>query len=113
MLPWIASQTVTRLRGTATTDLYNNAGIDFANPDRLPIAGCSVQPVVGDEFNQGRDAITTRWNWFGPPDADVTSADRIEHKGAAYEVDGSVQQWDDTTGANLDYRSAVLKRVEG
>lgn len=113
MLPWIASQTVTRLRGTSSTDGYNDAVVDFTDPDRLTIDACSVQPVAGDEFNQARDAITTRWKWFGQPDADVTSEDRIEFRGDVYDIDGSVLQWDDTTGSDLDYQSAVLKRVEG
>jgi hypothetical protein len=114
MLPWLASQTVTRLRGTPVTDDYSNAHLDWSEPDRLTLSNCSIQPASGDEFNQGRDAITTRWKWrCGDAQADVTALDRIEWRELVYDIDGSVQVWEDTTGNGLDHVMAILRRVDG
>jgi hypothetical protein len=111
MLPAnLAIQTVYRLRGAPITDDYNNVLVDWSDPGRLKIDGCVFQPMPGEEFNEGRDAITTRWTWFGPPGVDVTPADRLEYKGIAYEVDGSVTR---PEGLGLDHTYAVCKRVEG
>ena len=111
MLPsHLAKQTVVRLRGEVTTDDWDNDSIDWSGPDRLTIEGCVFQPLAGDEFNESRDAITTRWDWFGPPDADVLSTDRLEYRNIAYEIDGSVQE---PQGLGLDHKRAVCKRVEG
>lgn len=110
MLPALARQVVYRLRGTTVTNSYGEESIDWSDPDRLKITGCMFQPLPGDEFNQGRDAITTRWEWFGPANADVTSYDRIEYRGVAYDVDGSVTA---PEGLGLDHKHAYCKRVEG
>lgn len=114
MLPaGLASETVIRLRGTGVADAHANTVVDFTSPAQSAIAGCSVQPMQGDESLLGRDSVTSRWQWFGPPDADVRSDDRIRYRGKDYEVDGSVQDWVDPTGAGLDHRFAYLKLVEG
>jgi hypothetical protein len=111
--PEIASEIVTRLRGIAGTDSHNNAWTDWDNPATATISGCSVQPLIGDEFNLGRESVTSRWNLWAPVDADLRSSDRIRHNGIDYEVDGSVQKWTDTTGNGWDHLFAILKRVEG
>ncbi len=114
MLPAaIATQTVTRLRGSAGTDTHSNITVDWTSPGSLSISGCSVQPMDGAENLIGRDSVVSRWQLFLPEDADVTSADRITHKGITYEVDGSVQEWDDPTGAGLDHKVCFLRLVEG
>lgn len=110
MLPSIATQTVYRLRGTPATDEYQSEVLDWSDPERRRIDGCVFQPLPGDEFNQGRDAVTTRWEWFGPPNSDVTSQDRIEYRGVFYEVDGSVGK---PEGLGLDHDHAICRRVDG
>lgn len=109
-LPGLARQTVFRLRGTVITDEWGASQIDWSEgaTDRLKIMRCSFQPLPGDEYNQGRDTVITRWEWFGPPNADVRSDDHIEYKGLAYEVDGSVQE---PEGLGLDHKRAVCKRA--
>jgi hypothetical protein len=110
VLPGVATQAVYRLRGTEVTDEWQGKTFDWSNPDRKKITGCTFQPLVGDEFNEGRDAIVTRWEWFGPPNADVLSTDRIEFEGIAYDVDGSVGA---PKGLGLDHKHAVCRRVDG
>lgn len=109
-LPAIATQVVYRLRGTEVGDTWGGKQIDWSNPDRKKIRGCSFQPIEGEEFNEGRDAIVTRWNWFGPANADVRSTDRIEYRGITYDVDGSVTM---PEGLGLDHKHAVCRRVDG
>lgn len=115
MLPAaIATETVTRLRGVGSTNGYNDAAIDWGQtPAELAIAGCSVQPVDGEEVLDGRDAVVSRWRWFGPYDADVTAKDRIRHRGVVYSVDGSIEKWIDPTGSGLDHATCLLRRTDG
>lgn len=105
--------TVTRLRGTASMDEYGNSSLDFGTPGRSDITGCSVQPVSGSEFNEGRDAIVTRWTLFLPLSGDLTGYDRIEWRGVSYLVDGSVGEWDDPFNGVLSHKVCLLKLVEG
>lgn len=109
----IANQTVVRLRATATTDAHNNSVTSWDSPAAATIPGCSVQPIPGDESILGRDSVTSRWNLWAPPAADIKSSDRIRHDDVDYEVDGSVQKWTDTTGNGWDHLYVILKRVEG
>lgn len=107
ILPAIATQTVTRLRATdGAPDTHGNVTQTWT--DHLTIDGCSVQPVTGSEFNEGRQTVITRWRWFGPVDADVTSVDRIVFEGDTFEVDGSVMKW----WTVIPHKEAILKRVE-
>lgn len=109
--PEIATDVVYRLRGHASPDSWGDSGADWSNPNSLPIYGCSVQPVQGDENVLTRDSVTSRWNLFLPMDADVRSSDRIRHRGVVYEVDGSVQVWPDFFG--YGHKVALLRLVEG
>jgi hypothetical protein len=105
--PAIATQTVVRLRATdGAPDTHGNVTQTWT--DQATISGCSIQPVEGSEFNEGRQTVITRWQWFGPTDADVTSKDRIVFEGDTYEIDGSVKEW----SVILPHKSALLKRVE-
>jgi hypothetical protein len=114
MLPTaVANQTVLRLRGSQVTDSHASTYTNWDSPATLTISGCSVQPVTGDEYNLGRESVTSRWNLYAPPGADLRSSDRIRHDGVDYEIDGSVQKWTDTTGAGLDHLFCLLKKVEG
>jgi hypothetical protein len=107
----IAVQTVVRLRGAPSTDAYNDAETDWSDPASLPISGCSVQPVQGDENLLGRESVISRWTLFAPPDADIRSSDRVRHNGVDFDIDGSVQDWPDLFG--LGYKQCLLRKVEG
>lgn len=106
-LPAIATQTVTRLRATdGAPDTHGNVTQTWT--DSLTIEGCEVQPAPGSEYNDGRQTVITRWQWWGPIDADVESEDRIVFDDETFEVDGSVMKWPKV----LPHKTAVLKRVE-
>ena len=82
----------------------------MGEPCTVTITGCSFQPEQGDEVLTDRTAVVSRWRWFGPPGADVSSSDRIEFEGAVYDVDGSVQSW---RGLGLAHKTALLRRADG
>lgn len=105
----LAAETVTRVRGVASSDAYGNETIDWSNPDRLPIAGCSVQPEQGSEETFDRSMVVARWRLWGPSMMDLSARDRVEHEGLVYEVDGEVLRWP----GRLAHATCLLKRVEG
>ena len=111
MLPGIANETVIRLRATATDNGYGDSGLDWTAPATLSIEGCSVQPLDGQEVLLDRDAVVSRWKLYAPLTADITSTDRIRHRGVDYEVDGSIQDWPDIFG--MGYRQAILRKAVG
>lgn len=111
-LPSFANDTVTRLRGTPTTDEYGNDTLDWSAPAELPVTGCSVQPASTSEVTGDREAITTRWTWYMPPGADVAGTDRASWRGEVYQIDGDVQVWESPTGA-LDHQVCSLSKVKG
>lgn len=85
---------------------------DWGNATEHTVPGCRVQPVVGQEIHDNRDAIVTRWNLFAPSAADIESTDRVRHQGVVYEVEGDIRRWPSPTGA-LANTQATLQRVEG
>lgn len=109
-LPAIAPVVVYRLRGDEVADEWGGKRFDWTDPDRKKITGCQFQPLAGEEFNEGRDALVTRWEWHGPVNADVLYTDRLEYEGDVYEVDGSVGIF---RGLGLDHKHAICKRGEG
>lgn len=111
MLPkGLANQNMVRLRAQLSDDGYGDQQTDWSNPSRLEIRGCSLQPQTGTEILGDRTAVVTRWRWYGPPDADVTSADRLEVDGIAYDIDGSVEVW---AGFGLDHKTALCRQAQG
>lgn len=104
-------QTITRLRATTGEDDYGNTSSDWGTPDRLPIAGCSVQPAAGSELVDNREAITTLLIVYAPITADVIDTDRVEYGGTVYDIAGPVDVWE--VGTPLDHKAIRLKRVSG
>lgn len=111
-LPSFATDTVTRLRGNATTDEYGNDAIDWSAPAEVDVAPSLVQPAATSELDGDREAITTRWTWRMPAGADVIGTDRARWRGEVYQIDGDVQPWDSPTGA-LDHKVCSLSKVKG
>lgn len=109
----LATQTVTRLRAETVSDGYNSDERDWDNAAREGLEDVALQPLQGSEFNEGRDAITTRWTLFLQPWHDLRSTDRIVYNGNTYEVDGSVPEWEDGTNFDLGYKYCYLKMVQG
>lgn len=104
-------QTITRKRAGVTTDGYGNEVPDWDATTDLPITGCSVQPGGGSEVDDSREATTTLYSVWAPPDADVVETDRVNHEGVDYAVDGSIERWN--ASPRLSYKMIRLKAVAG
>jgi hypothetical protein len=104
--------TITVLRAPFKTDAYGNEGTDrdWDNAARTVVAGVSVQAQPSSEFTQDRDAVVIRKEVYGPPTLDLRAADRVEHDGATYDVDGDPQA--ERHGTAADHVYALLRRSE-
>lgn len=105
------NQTVTVIRPAWVSE-RGDLVADWINATEHPITKCRVQPVVGDEIRNNRDAVITRWTLFAPTGADIESTDRVRHAGTVYDVDGDIRRWPSPTG-ELASTQATLQRVEG
>lgn len=113
MLPWIATDTIDILAGSPIDDYGDTGAVSWDSPTVVAtISGCSVQPLPANEYLLDRDAVVSRWQAWTPIAA-VSSLNRVRHKGVIYEIDGSVQRWDDPTGLGLDHLTFFLRRVDG
>jgi hypothetical protein len=114
MLPAeIATQTVIRLRASLSGDVHGNEVASWSSPDELEIPGCSLQPIAAPELLSDRAGVISRWQWWGPKDADVRSSDRLRFEDVDYEVAGSVQVWTDPVDDEFSHSTCVLERVDG
>ncbi|WP_431881573.1 phage head completion protein [Micromonospora chalcea] len=104
--------TITVLRAALVDDGYGNEAPDWANPTRVDVTGCRLQPIPAEDYVLDREAVTTRWRLFAPPGIDLRATDRVEHNGAVYDVDGDPQRWPSPTG-RLNHVEALLRRTEG
>lgn len=113
-LPSWFRETVVRLRAPYITDEYGNEAStrdwDLAVP--LDISPCSVQPMIGSEVLDDRDASVNRWIIYAPPGADIKVTDRIVHNGTTYEVRSDIRRWPSASGG-LDNTQLELERVDG
>lgn len=86
---------VIRVRHTTETDRYGDQQTDSDAPAvELPLVGCSVQPVVGQEYLDAREAAETRHTVWIPGLPDVTATDHITWGGHDYAVAGEPQRWE-------------------
>lgn len=69
-----------------------------------------VQPRTTDEVTTGQTVLISRWWAAFPPNADVTSADRLDYNGVRYFVDGEVQACPAAWGPT-DHLEANLRKV--
>ena len=111
MLPTFATQEVTRLRPGVTTSRGSEV-LDWSNPSRLVISGCSVQPAATSLSQDGRVlGISESWTAYLPEGSDVQAGDRIEFDGQVFTINGEPKKW---TGAlNLSNVQLNLTRWEG
>jgi len=81
-------------------------------PDRLPIARCSIQPGPPTENLVDREADLIAWTIYQPPGQDVTGQDFGWYQGELYRVSGEPQRW---TGASrsTSHDVVLLERWRG
>lgn len=109
-------ETVTRLRGTPSSDPYSSAptDLDWDDPDELEIPGCGFNPGQSSEpVQNARNAVITKPEVYAPADADVLAGDRLVVRGKTYEIDGDPQDWRSPFTGWRPGLVLVLKRVEG
>ena len=111
MLPSFAKQTVVRTRPGVKTSRGSQI-LDWSNPDRIVISGCSVQPAATDLSQDGRVlGILDGMTCYMPPGADVVEGDRIEYEGILYTIDGAPRMWHAV--GNISHKQVRLQRWSG
>lgn len=113
-LPSWFRETVVRLRAPYVVDEYGNeaSSRDWDLATSLDISPCSVQPMVGSEVLEDRDASVNRWIIYAPSGADIKPTDRVIHSGITYEVKSDIRRWPSASGG-LDNTQLELERVDG
>lgn len=89
-------ETVTRLRGTPTLDPYSgeSTGIDWTNPDTLPIPGCGVGDGGSLEpLREARNSVESDYDILAPYGSDVLAGDRVIVRGLTCDVIGRPFPW--------------------
>ena len=71
----------------SATDRYGNVGKSWASGTRLEVRGRITQRRR-EENRDGRETGVTEWVVYLPPGTPVSTLDRIEWEGLAFEVNG-------------------------
>lgn len=108
------SETVTILRGASATDRYRNPVVDWANPTRTDVDALAVAPTSATEdIAAGRDATVTTFDLYLPATTDLRPTDRVEVRGAVYDVDGEPADWRHPRSGRRPGLVATVRRVDG
>lgn len=108
----LGSQTIAILTPALVEDAYHNEVEDWSSPTALAIGGCSVQPGGGDDFVLQREAITTLFTVWAPPQLQpIPGTCRVLYAGVTYDIDGPVERWE--VGTALDHVVIRLKETTG
>jgi hypothetical protein len=110
--PSFARLTITRLRFPTRDDRGVLVPDYDAEPDRLDIRRCWLEPTTSTEQNDGRLAVATGYTVDAPYQCDVLASDLVEYEGIRYEVTGDPQHVPSPTGA-LNATRLTLQRWEG
>ena len=103
------SDTVQRLRATATGDGYGNDQLDWSVPDTQTLPA-EVQPLSAAENVVDQQRTTTRWRMWLGPHVDVLATDRFVWDGDTFEVEGDVERW--KIRGRLHHLKVILIKVE-
>ena len=107
-----ARETITRLRYPLRDDFGTPMPDYTAEPERLDITGCWLEPIRSIENLDGRLAVQTGWNVAAPPGIDIASADHVEYRGVVYEAVGDAMAVPSPSGA-LDATQLILRHWAG
>lgn len=112
MLPSFCRDSITVKRGRLAPGRGAEV-IDWSNPIKFTIDGCSVQPSSTSRDFDGRSLqVTEEWTLFAPSGSDLKAGDRIEWSGLSFEVDGAPMPWQSPTG-RVSHIWARLKEWRG
>lgn len=105
MLPSLANETVDILRPAKVTE-RGTTREDWGQAEEKPLTGCLFQPGTSAENGT---VLTTTGTLYAPPDADITSKDRVRRGGLVYDIEGDPIRY---AGA-LGHTIIQLKRSRG
>lgn len=106
------NETVTRLRGTETTNRNNDTVINWDDPDDEDITSCLFAPGGTSEDHDGRNAVIVNPTLYAPSGSDIAANDRLVVRGLTYDVDGEPGDWVAASGWQAGM-VVPLKRVDG
>jgi hypothetical protein len=85
-------ETVTRIRAAAVTNTYSQTAedLDWTHAEPLAIDDCVLYPAGtgGEQVDVGRDQTVQTLTLLAPAGTDLTPLDRVQARGATYDVDG-------------------------
>ena len=110
---FVAGESVTVLRATATTDAHGNTVRDWADADETVVAGVAVNPREVNAENAGREASEDLFVLYMPAGVDLTATDRVEVRGDVYAVDGTPKVWRSPFTARRPGVEVHIRRVVG
>lgn len=111
-------QVITRLRAELVASARDNSlGRDWANPSRVDIRNCNVQPFIlsekyVSEIDIEREHVRQLLRCWVPPGTDILYTDRVLWRGVEYDVMGITGFWDDLQGIE-SHRTILLRERIG
>lgn len=88
---------------------------EYEERNAIESDGCALQPLRKNGSTEqlvGGELVTTRWQFFGPPDLPTESRNVVEIAGLKLNVEGDLQVFTDKRG-RARYVHGFLKRWEG
>jgi head-tail adaptor len=110
---YVAGETVTVLRATATTDAHGNVVRAWADAEEHQVSGVAVNPREVNAENGGREASEDLFVLYMPAGADVLASDRVRVRGEVYDVDGTPKVWRSPFTARHPGVEVHVRRVVG
>lgn len=105
------SETVTRLRATASTDGYDDTGTDWTSPSELVLTPFGVEPVSSTEDNDNRQAVISGYRlYFLNSWPDIQPGDRVLCRDKTWHVNGLPAEW---RGPSLGGMTVALSSTTG
>lgn len=113
LIDWMFDSTIDFIQGEPASDYGTATVMAWSRPRLVATVRASVQPIHADEVLTDRNAIVTRWQAWIPVTEGLSELMRVRHRGIAYEIEGSIQQWPDPVGVGLDHMTFYLRRADG
>jgi len=115
----VGNETITLLRAPLVKDTRSGQWIrDRANPQQIPVPGCSVQPFplaekLNVEVSDNREFIRSSVRVYAPAESEYPEpTDWFLYRGREYEIFGFTSEWVDLEG-NLDHLAYIGRIREG
>lgn len=109
----IMNQACNVLRAPVIADRYGNGNTrDWAHAVSTPLTRVAIQPSSTNEDAIDRQTTISGWRFYGPPETDLKSTDRIAWYGKTFEVVGEPQpRMDPLNPGAIDHWEAPLEII--